>query len=191
MKTVNGASLVATGLLCAGIGSVCLAAEPATAPDKSQYTLVHPTPAGELRGMSTDRPNLANSPQTIDAGHLQVETGIIDYTYYRDRYKGANANLDLWSFGEFNFRLGVLNNLEVNAAFSSYYQLDAHSNYTGREYSYSGFGDTVLGGKLNFWGDDMSDRVWATALAIHLTLSSPWMSCCNMRVAIRPMRRLS
>ncbi len=47
--------------------------------DKGQYTLFNPTPADQLRGMDTDRPNKTNTPHTIDAGHLQIEIGGFDY----------------------------------------------------------------------------------------------------------------
>ena len=31
--------------------------------------------------MDTDRPNITNTPHTIDAGHLQIEAGAADYAY--------------------------------------------------------------------------------------------------------------
>lgn len=89
-------------------------------PNKWQYTLFNPTPANLLRGMDTDRPNVTNTPHTIDAGHLQIETGFIDYAYYRNRLSGDSLSEDDLTFGEFNFRLGVLNDLEVNAVVDSY-----------------------------------------------------------------------
>jgi len=44
------------------------------APDKGDYILFNPTPDADLRSFSTDRPPKANSPYTVDAGHLQYET---------------------------------------------------------------------------------------------------------------------
>ena len=41
--------------------------------DKSIYTLFHPTPREWMREMSTDRPDQTESPNTVDAGHFQVE----------------------------------------------------------------------------------------------------------------------
>src|SRR5579872_4815594 len=89
-------------------------------PNKWQYTLFNPVPLDAMRGMDTDRPNKTNTPHTIDAGHLQIETGLFDYTYYRDRYQAANARIETLGLGQFNFRLGVLNDLELNAVVNAY-----------------------------------------------------------------------
>ncbi|HWB55110.1 MAG TPA: transporter [Tepidisphaeraceae bacterium] len=173
MKYSTLLALTVAVLVSAGFIPTCIAEAPATSPDKSQYTLFDPTPTSELRGMSTDRPNATNSPQTIDAGHLQIETGVVDYTYYHDRYKGASAQYNQWGFGQFNFRLGVLDNLELNAAFDSFDYATAHDNYTHSNTHAEAFGDTVVGAKLNFWGNEISDQTWATAMAIQPQFKFP------------------
>jgi Putative MetA-pathway of phenol degradation len=168
------------GLLAAMCGSAALAdtatsttaaaSEPA---DKWQYTLLNSTPEDELRGMDTDRPNITNTPHTIDAGHLQIETGIFDYTYYRDRYQGANARFDGISAAQFNFRLGVLNNVELNAVVNSFEWLRSSDYLADQSRREGGFGDTVVGGKLNLWGNESGDEVWATALGIQPQFKIP------------------
>lgn len=147
-------------------GGFAFAADREAATDKWQYTLFDPTPKSELRGIETDRPNKTDTPHTVDAGHALVETGFFDYIYNHDRYKGANARSESLSFGRFNARIGVLDNLELNVAVDSYdfsWNTDFAVNRTTRLH---GFGDTVLGGKLNLWGAESSDENWATALAI-------------------------
>jgi hypothetical protein len=151
---------------------------PATQPatqlsDKWQYTLFNPTPDSLLRDMDTDRPNVTNTPHTIDAGHLQIETGIIDYSYYRNRTFGDNVRQDDLDFGQFNFRLGILNNLELNAVVDSYDLVQFHDYSAGTRLYAGSFGDTVFGAKLNLWGDDGGDDVWATALAIQPQFKFP------------------
>ncbi len=81
--------------------------------------------------MDTDRPNVTNTPHTIDSGHLQIETGLIDYAYFRNHSSSSNVRQNDFDYGQFNFRLGVLNNLEINAAFDVYDWTRAH-NYTTR-----------------------------------------------------------
>jgi hypothetical protein len=154
-------------------------AEPASSPaasapaDKSRYTLFNPTPTDQLRSMDTDRPNVTNTPHTIDAGHLQIETGVIDYTYFRDDSAGDNVREDDFDFGQFNFRLGVLNNLEVNAVVDAF-DLDEFHDYSASASSRAtSFGDTVVGAKLNLWGDDGADGVWASGLAIQPQFKFP------------------
>ena len=142
-------------------------------PDKWNYTLFNPTPADLLRDMDTDRPNKTNTPHTIDAGYLQLETGAFDYTYFRDRFQGANVRTETLDLGQFNFRVGILNDLELNAVINSVDFLrntDYAANQSSRQ---NGFGDTVVGGKLNLWGNDGADDVWATSLGIQPQFKIP------------------
>ena len=142
-------------------------------PDKWQYTLFNPVPRDELRSMDTDRPDKTDTPYTIDAGHLQIETGVFDYTYYRDKYQGANSRIETLGLGQFKFRLGVLNDLELNAIVNVYDFL-WNSDYTTKQSnSQNGFGDTWIGGKLNLWGNDSGDKPWATALGIQPQFKIP------------------
>jgi len=170
-RLLSVAAIVLAGFL--GWGRAALADDPASAPaattqppDKSQYTLFNPTPVGQLRDMDTDRPNVTNTPHTIDAGHLQIETGVVDYAWYRNRVAGQSLREDDLGLGQFNFRLGVLNNLELNAVVDSYENVRSRDESTGTSVHARSLGDTVAGGKLNLWGDDGGDDVWATALAI-------------------------
>jgi hypothetical protein len=150
----------------------------ATAPtsppsDKWIYTLFNPVPVDLLRDMDTDRPDKTDSPITIDAGHLQLEAGAFDYTYFRDRSQDDNIRAETLDFGQFNFRLGILNDLELNAIINAVdfsRTTDYAANQSSRQ---NGFGDTIIGGKLNFWGNDGPDDVWATSLGLEPTFKIP------------------
>jgi hypothetical protein len=126
-----------------------------------------------MRDMDTDRPNKTNTPHTIDAGHLQIETGFFDYDYYRDRYQGDNARIETLDLGQFNVRLGILDNLELNAIVSSYDFLRDTDYLANQSTRQNGFGDLTFGGKINLWGNDGSDDVWATALGIQPQFKIP------------------
>jgi hypothetical protein len=141
--------------------------------NKSQYTLFNPTPAGQLREMETDRPDKTDDPLTIDAGHLQIETGVFDYDDYQDHYKNDNAREEALEFGDFDFRLGVLNNLELDAEVSSYNFVRTTDYITNQSTRQNGVGDLVVGGKLNFWGNDDSEDVWDTALGLEPEFKIP------------------
>jgi hypothetical protein len=180
MQTIHKFSAGTIGmlaLLLAGQSAMADGSPAATAatqpPDKCQYTLFNPTPVDQMRGMDIDRPSRTNTPHTIDAGHLQVETGIIDYSFYRGKYHGANTRSDTFGLGQFNFRLGVLDNLEINAVINSEDLLrntDLLAHQSSRQ---NGFGDTVVGATLNLWGDESGDTVWATALGIQPQFKIP------------------
>ena len=123
--------------------------------------------------MDTDRPNVTNTPHTIDAGHWQIETGVMDNSYYRDDSSGHNVRSDTFAFGQFNFRLGVLNDLELNAVVHAYEADREHNISSQATFRASGFGDTILGGKLNLWGNEGGDNVGYTALAIQPQFKFP------------------
>ena len=171
--------LIATAWLLAASAALAddqPAASPATTGpdhDKSGYNLFHPTPAAQMRDMAPDRPNVTNSPQTIDAGHMQVEIALADFTHFHDRSAGNDVRTDTWSLGRFNIRAGILNDLEFNVAvtpFQFQYSYDVLSGQTSRA---NGIGDTVVGGKFNVWGNDGADAVGATALAIQPQVKLP------------------
>jgi hypothetical protein len=134
------------------------------------HTLLNPTPADQLRQMATDRPNVTNTPQTIDAGHFQLEEGFLDYARARsDKLSPYKSFI----FGHSNLRVGVLDNLEVNVALDSYDVAWNADDGSGRSRKQSGVGDMVIGGKLNFWGNDGNDEPWSTALAIQPQMKLP------------------
>ena len=148
-----------------------LAAGPAFADDPA--TLFNPVPADALRGMDTDRPNVTNTPHTIDAGHLQIETGLFDYTHAHDALAGTDDSTDALTLAHVNFRLGILDALEVNAALDSVDFFRNTDRVANRTVKASGVGDLVLGGKLALWGDAGSDAPWATALAFQPQIKIP------------------
>ena len=116
--------------------------------DKSQYTLFNPTPASQMREFNTDRPDVTESPYTVDAGHFQIELSFVEYTH--DSTSGVQSeNLSILPA---NLKVGLLNNFDLQLVLEPY----AHTsiNTHGSTQRLSGFGDTELRGKLNLWGDD-------------------------------------
>jgi hypothetical protein len=166
-------------LFFATLAALARADEPSTAPpaspppDKWQDTLFNPAPDTQLRDMDTDRPNVTNTPHTIDAGHWQLETGVMDYSYYRDDSSGENVRSNHFAFGQFNFRLGVRDNLELNAVVDAY-ETDRDQNISSHTtFRASSLGDTVVGGKLSLWGNEGGDDTGYTALAIQPQFKFP------------------
>lgn len=143
--------------------------------DKSQYDLFHPLPASQLRDMETDRPNVTNSPHTIDPGWVQLEAGLVEYSYNRDRYHGAKARNEAWTIGQMNVRVGILDNLELNALINPYvftHDRDDIAHLTTRD---SGIGEIIIGGKVNLFGNDSTeaDEPWRAAMAIQPQFKLP------------------
>ena len=93
-------------------------ATPAAAPsaDKWQFHLFNPTPTNLMREMSTDRPDQTESPYTVDAGHIQIEMDFVSWT--RD-----NGNDD-FAFANTNFKIGLLNNVDLQIVLNGFNTLD-------------------------------------------------------------------
>src|SRR3954466_16203926 len=124
--------------------------------DKAGYTLFNPTPRAQMREMSTDRPDVTESPKTVDAGHVQVELSFGDYV--RDEEDGVKSETS--TVLPFNVKLGLTNNIDVQLVVEPYVHQRIRSD-AARETD-DGFGSTQLRLKVNLWGNDEG----ATALAI-------------------------
>lgn len=132
---VPGWRWLAAGFLAAG----------AQAADKSGYTLLNPTPAAEMRDMSTDRPDETESPFTVDAGHVQLEMDFASWT--QDKADGVRTTTV--GAGAFNVRLGLLNDIEAGIFVAPYVRSAERPGGT-----IAGFGDMTLRTKINLWGND-------------------------------------
>ena len=121
-----------------------------TPSDKSQYNLFNATPREQMRELSADRPDVTESPITVDAGHFQVEGSFI--VYGRD-----NEGVDSESFSVFpvNLKAGLLNNVDLQLVLEPYVEIDSDDD------NLSGFGDTLLRLKINLWGNDGGKTAFA------------------------------
>ena len=165
------AAIIALPLLSAPILARAESDDPPL--DKSRYDLFHPVPQDALRGMDTDRPNLTNTPHTIDAGHLQIETGLYDASHFHDRTHGGDVVTDTLSLGRINARLGLTDRFEINAAIDSYNRVTSIDNLAGQTTKLRGFGDTVIGGKINLWGNEGGDDAWTSGFALQPQMKLP------------------
>jgi len=124
------------------------ASQPAAPVDKSQYNLFNPTPRSLMRDFNPDRPDVTESPYTVDAGHYQLEFSFVEYTHDDDH----GMKTDGFSVLPANLRIGVLNNVEFDVMPNPYENILTHGN--GVSSRMSGFGDLALRAKVNFWGND-------------------------------------
>lgn len=116
--------------------------------------------APALRDLTTDRPDVTESPFTIDAGHFQLETTLFGYT--RSPTDAAGVVTEAYEFGTTNLRVGVTDRLELDVVWQPYGILDPRgSGFTER-----GIGSVDLRAKYNLWGNDGPARPGDTALAL-------------------------
>lgn len=128
--------------------------------NKSPYHLFNPTPRNEMREMSTDRPDKTESPYTVDAGHIQVETSILDYTNDQHNSEGSQEEIEAVGIMDTNLKLGLTNNSDIQWVFTPY-TYEKTRNETKKNVK-QGFNDMQLRLKVNLWGNDEG----TTALAL-------------------------
>jgi hypothetical protein len=127
-----------------------VAAEPA--PDKSRYTLLHPTPREYMREMVTDRPDRTESAYTVDAGHVQVEMDVV--TWVHDRYTADRSDLDSLSVVPMNLKVGLTNRVDLQVVLETWNWVRTKDRVSGRVTRQHGFGDVTVRLKTNLWGND-------------------------------------
>lgn len=140
-------------------------------PDKRQYNLFRPTPRKYLRDFSTDRPNLATSPLTIDPGIFQIEADIVNYSR-----KGTNedGNTDeKFLFASTTVRTGLTHNTEFRLLFQPYNLVRTTFRDTGEVQESSGLDTLQAGLKINLIGNDTYTKPGASAFGILPFLNIP------------------
>ena len=123
---------------------------PAPAQDKSGYWLFNPTPTAALRGFNTDRPTKSNSPITVDAGHVQYETDIFNYTHSN---VGGFSTRIYQAFDPV-LKIGLTNNVDFEVQINGYNWIDVDQPNGARIARFRGASDILLRPKINVFGNE-------------------------------------
>jgi hypothetical protein len=148
----------------ADAGDVTAQGQSPSAQDKSRYTLFNPTPDSLLRDLSTDRPDMTESPFTVDAGHLQIETNIFGYS--RSRPDQDSTVTKSYDYATTNFRIGLTNWAEFNVVLQPYGVIKTRPLDPAEATRNSGIGGVDLRVKINLWGNDTFESPGATAFGL-------------------------
>jgi hypothetical protein len=109
--------------------------------------------------MSADRPDVTESPKTVDAGAVQLEISFFEYFHDSDNTSAETTDVLLLAFT--NVKVGLLNNTDLQIVFAPYVRNETRPD-AGTATVDEGFSDVVVRLKVNFWGNDEGD----TALGI-------------------------
>jgi hypothetical protein len=139
----------------------------AGAPDKSNYTLLNPTPDGELRDFCTDLPPKANLPCTVDAGHFQYESDAFNWT----RATSGATTTDTFLYTNPTLKLGLTNRIDLEANMAPFERVTTKSP-SGRQ-SFDGVGDLFFRAKLNLAGPEGGDVQAAIITYVKAPTGSP------------------
>ena len=124
-------------------------------PDKNSYNLFDPTPDDQLRQFSPDRPGKSHSAQTVDAGHVDIETELWNDTW--DHWSDSGTTR-AYTLANPEIRLGVTNNAEFDVSVPLYNVQVTKTPKTQQGTSIQGVGDLLVGGKVNIFGNDGGDQ---------------------------------
>lgn len=131
-----------------------LASVVARAADTGGYTLFDPTPDSRLRDLSTDRPGAASSPFTVDAGHIQVETGLWSYSW--DHWTPDASLTRGRTLFTTNVKLGLVDWADLDLVIPASNRFVTRTPIGPGQSSRTaaqGFGDVLVGAKVNVFGD--------------------------------------
>jgi len=120
--------------------------------NKRLFTLLNPTPVEHLREMSTDSHGATETPNTVDAGHFQIEYILLRYSYDAGTFEGESFRRESWATGPLLLKAGLFNAVDVELSLEPFTVVRERFD-TGTTTS-RGFGDTTLRIKANLWGND-------------------------------------
>ncbi len=144
------------------LSSLLVTSAAAAERNKSQYSLVNPTPRELMRDLSTDRPDKTESAYTVDAGRFQIESDLLSYSSDHDTADGADTQVDAWSVAAVNVKAGLLNWMDLQLVLDTYNHVTTDDRLTSQKVTQSGLGDLTTRLKMNVWGNDGGK----TALAV-------------------------
>ncbi|MEO6150674.1 MAG: transporter [Mucilaginibacter sp.] len=115
----------------------------------NSYSLFKPIPRSLIRkSMTADRPDVSETPRTVDAGHFQYETDLVSY----ERERSGNEKQQHWIFNQANIKLGILKNTDFQAIVQTYGS-DINQEPGKQKETVSGFGDITLRIKQCLYGN--------------------------------------
>ncbi|UWX61254.1 transporter [Chryseobacterium oranimense] len=126
--------------------SVCFAQQES----HKNYSLFNPVPRELMREMETDRPDVTESPYTVDAGHVQFETDLVRLIHEKSDMQKISTLL----INQANLKIGITSNTAIQVGFQTYgrqkeKELDSNSEAVNK-----GIGDITLRIKQNLIGNN-------------------------------------
>lgn len=136
------------------ISFFCLAGFAASAQEnesenKKSYNLFKPVPKNEMRDFSIDRPDVTESPVTVDAGHFQFEGDLFKLIKF-NQGKSERA----YNIVNGLYKMGLSDSWDIHIGLELY---NVYQDVEG-ETNDKGYGNTTIRLKHNFWGNNGDTR---------------------------------
>jgi hypothetical protein len=133
---------------------VLMASPVSAASGKNQYWLFKPTPRDQMRELAADRPDKTESPHSVDAGHFQMESSIISYTYDKRNPDYSGDSTHGFAVMPTLFKMGITNFMDFQVGIEPYVSNFNYSFATSTTENVDGFGDVTLRLKIALVGND-------------------------------------
>lgn len=117
------------------------------------YSLFNPVPRSLMREMETDRPDVTESPYTVDAGHFQYETDFVRLIKEKSEMQKTNTLL----INQANIKIGLTGSTAIQIGFQTYGRQKQTDISSGSTETTHGFGDVTFRIKQNLIGNDNGD----------------------------------
>lgn len=147
-------------LMCAVFAFAAATTSPAVAQEAPDALPPDPAAPRPLRDLTTDRPDVTESPFTVDAGHIQIETTLLGYA--RSRRDAAGVVTETYEFATTNLRIGMTDNVELGIVWQPHGIVDPRGDAPTQR----GIGSVTLRAKVNLWGNDGPALAGGTALGL-------------------------
>lgn len=144
-------------IIAAAIYIVALLPFSLLAQQKQSYSIFNPRPASQMRDMETDRPDVTESPFTVDAGHFQYETDLVRFKTERSEDSKQNTT----AFNKANLKIGITNSTALQIGFESFNLQRETDLLTNEKTKTHGIGDLTVRVKQNLIGNDGGDFAMA------------------------------
>jgi len=123
---------------------------------KTSFNLFHPVPAQYMRDMETDRPDVTESPYTVDVGHIQYETDFMRH----EREKGEMGEQHTNFFNKGNLKVGLTSSTALQFGFETFvWQKETAED--GEVTKGHGIGDITFRIKQNILGNNGGNFILA------------------------------
>jgi hypothetical protein len=117
---------------------------------KKDFSLFSPVPRTQMRDMETDRPDVTESPYTVDAGHFQLETDLVRTTRERSESKETHTLL----INQMNLKIGLTNSTAIQIGYQTYGRQSERELDSDSKTINDGQGDLTFRIKQNLLGND-------------------------------------
>jgi hypothetical protein len=117
---------------------------------QKKFSLFNPVPRAQMREMETDRPDVTESPVTVDAGHFQLETDLVRVIREKSETKQTNTFL----INQMNLKIGLTGSTAIQIGFQTYGRQSETELDSGEKTVTKGHGDLTLRVKQNLIGND-------------------------------------